>query len=458
MSGAEFFRGTTMTFKLGFSGLALVAALAAAPAAQAQSKLNLVALKGLAPFSVLLNTEAGKAALDANYKVTGAIQTGTDGQPGLEPFADQQEQALRDAGITFLNAAELADGLGSSLGGAYQKLAVYKSADDKAPTSVGPAVAKLIAYTATLTAADSNAGKYFFADAMYKTGKTPAVPVSAEALAILKAAGGTTDVFGKEYGDPAGTGPKPDKYGDARPFQTLKTVTIYQGTDYFGAKLSNDAYLEGPAQDIRDSPAFPSGHTTYGYTESVLLAILVPERYTQMITRGAEYGNSRIVLGAHYAMDVIGGRTLAYYDIAQLLAEKPAYLNQKEGKAEPIGDYRAAVKAAKAELDQALAGDFGGADSSRFSDAAADEAFYESTQTYGLPAVYPAKVEDVGKDAPEAGWLLKAAFPKLSLAEADKILTATEGPGGGFLDDGKSAFGVYSRLDLYKAGKLAAKE
>jgi hypothetical protein len=63
-------------------------------------------------------------------------------------------------------------------------------------------------------------------------------------------------------------------------------------------------------------------------------------------------------------------------------------------------------------------------------------------------------VEDVAKRAPEAGWLLKAAFPYLTLAQADQILTITEGPGGGFLDDG-SAFGVYSRLDLFKAGLKA---
>jgi len=76
-----------------------------------------------------------------------------------------------------------------------------------------------------------------------------------------------------------------------------------------------------------------------------------------------------------------------------------------------------------------------------------------TTQTYGLPAVHPetaGRIEDVGAIAPEAGNLLTAAFPKLSLEEANRILTETEGPGGGFLDDG-SAFGVYSRLNLYAA-------
>jgi hypothetical protein len=63
-------------------------------------------------------------------------------------------------------------------------------------------------------------------------------------------------------------------------------------------------------------------------------------------------------------------------------------------------------------------------------------------------------LEDVGKLAPEAGYLLTAAFPSLTLEQADQILTETEGPGGGFLDDG-SAFGVYSRLNLYAAASKA---
>ena len=184
-----------------------------------------------------------------------------------------------------------------------------------------------------------------------------------------------------------------------------------------------------------------------------------------MITRAAEYGNSRIVLGAHYAMDVIGGRTLAYYDIAQLLAENPIYLGQKEGKFKPITSYQVALQSATLDFRRALQNACGATisacaavDTSRFSNPAANEVFYESTQTYGLPVVYQAtanKIENVAVIAPEAGDILLAGFPKLTLMQADHILTITEGPGGGFLDDG-SAFGLYSRLDLYKASIEAA--
>jgi hypothetical protein len=217
--------------------------------------------------------------------------------------------------------------------------------------------------------------------------------------------------------------------------------------------------------NLTDSPSFPSGHTTYGYAGSLLLAILAPQRYQQMIARAAEYGNDRIIIGAHYAMDVIGGRTLAAYDLAHLLANDPAYVGQSLRRAPVVANYQAALKAAQADLITVLQAGCGDTiqicareDTGRFSNPALNEAFYAVTQTYGLPIVYPKNadtVEDVGKLAHEAGYLLTAAFPSLSLEEADQILTETEGPGGGFLDDG-SAFGVYSRLNLYAAAGKAA--
>jgi hypothetical protein len=96
-------------------------------------------------------------------------------------------------------------------------------------------------------------------------------------------------------------------------------------------------------------------------------------------------------------------------------------------------------------------------DTGRLSRLDANEASYKETQTYNLPVVHAqsVKTEDVYKIAPEAGYLLTSAFPSLTLQQADTILTETEGPGGGFLDNG-SAFGVYSRIDLYTASRRAA--
>jgi membrane-associated phospholipid phosphatase len=440
--------------------LALSAALAASPA-PAQSPTNLAVLQGLVPVSTLTNTAAGKAALAANLTVTASIQDGSARQPLLLPFPEQQQQALRDAYITDGNAYELADGLGTALSRAYWSRVTFQSANDGKTTSftsLSPAVALFIAYTNATTRSDSNAAKYFFGNET-TDGKTA---VAADVAAIMTKAKGAPDVFGRAYDHPAGSS-NADLYGDSRPFQTEPHLTQISGKDFFGVPSDNLDYLQGPAQDLRNSPSFPSGHTTYGYAESLILALLVPQRYLEMLTRAAEYGNNRIILGAHYAMDVLGGRTLATYDIAHLLANKAGYVGAKRGS--PVVDnYQEALAAARADMTAALETACGQTltlcsreDETRFADPAKNRAFYEATQTYGLPAVHEdtaGRSEDVAALAPEAGYLLTAAFPSLTLAQADDILTRTEGPGGGFLDDG-SAFGVYSRLDLYRAAEEA---
>jgi PAP2 superfamily len=423
----------------------------------AQSPTNLTALQGLVPVSALADTAAGKAALAANFAVTASIQDGSAKQPLLLPFPEQQQQALRDTYITDGNAYELADGLGTALSRAYWSLVTIKSTNDGETASFtnrSPAVALLIAYTNGTTRSDSNSAKYFFGNETID-GKTK---VSAAAAAIMTDAKGLPDIFGRAYVHPAGSS-NADLYGDSRPFQTEPHLTPISGKDFFGVPSGNLDYLKGPAQDLRNSPSFPSGHTTYGYAESLILALLVPQRYLEMLTRAAEYGNNRIILGAHYTMDVLGGRTVATHDIAQLLANRAEYVGAKHGGRD-IGNYQEALAAARADMTAALEKVCGQTltlcsrrDESRFADPAKNRAFYEATQTYGLPAVHEAtagRSEDVGTLAPEAGYLLTTAFAYLTLAEADAILTKTEGPGGGFLDDG-SAFGVYSRLDLYRA-------
>jgi hypothetical protein len=85
-------------------------------------------------------------------------------------------------------------------------------------------VVGLISYANAITGAHSIEGKYLFANET-TDGKTPASP---DEVAILKELGGTQDVFGKAYGLAAGT-TSADAYGNARPFQTEPTVSLFVG-------------------------------------------------------------------------------------------------------------------------------------------------------------------------------------------------------------------------------------
>ncbi len=462
-----------------------------------QSTANVAVLKGLATVTVLSQTEQGRAALQANYDVTGAIQTGTTRLPSPLTFEQQQQQALRDASITWNNVAQLADGLGSTLGAAY----VARAHDDAHGHSlnVSPGTEKLIAYALSLSGNDSNAGKYLFAN-LTTNGRHPA---PANLQAIMTTMHGEADPFGRAYHLPAGS-PNADPFGDSRPFQTLTRTVEISGRDYTNKLSTSVSYQRGPGMDLTESPSYPSGHTTYGFTGALLLGVLVPDRYPEMIVRGAEYGSSRILVGAHYAMDVLGGRATALYDMAHLLANDPAYLDRHPERhpsqhpnrppdrhsdrhsdrhpnghsdrhpnghsdrhtadATSIHDFRAAVAVARRELQTVLASNCGdtvqacaGMDIGRFNDATMNSQAYAATQTYTLPVVFAATAqttEDVSRLAPEAGYLLTVAYPSLTLKQADDLLTATEGPDGGFLDDG-SAFGMYSRLNLYEAAVRA---
>jgi hypothetical protein len=443
-----------MHVKLRLFALGIAAALLATSSAAFALDRTLAVLDGLAPFGELLSTPQGRAALAANHRVTYEVQSGTNGQPLLLPYAQQQQQALWDAFITGETAYNLADGLGSGLGDAYRTIFAYKSTDDGLTYKVTgslPRVQVLISAAMGESSADAGAAKFIFANGGVASGVCSAAVVDGSDE-VLKQPGFQVDVYGKAYGI-RGVGPGvssgADPCGDSRPYQTDYRIVMFPGDDFWGVRSGNPFYLDGPIQDLRTSPAFPSGHTTYAYTEAVLLGVLQPQRYSQMVTRAAEYGNNRIIMGAHYAMDILGGRTTALYVLAHFFAHDENFR---------------ATNAARVELQNALdaackqAGATCSVDTGRFRDPAANAAFYTSTQTYGLPVVYEKTAqtrEDFAKISPDAGYLLTAAFPKLTLREADDILTRTEGPGGGFLDSG-SEFGAYSRIDLYKAVVAAA--
>lgn len=53
---------------------------------------------------------------------------------------------------------------------------------------------------------------------------------------------------------------------------------------------------------------FISGHSAEAFRDAIAMAYLVPERYQEMLARGLELGENRIVAGMHSPLDVMGGR------------------------------------------------------------------------------------------------------------------------------------------------------
>jgi membrane-associated phospholipid phosphatase len=61
----------------------------------------------------------------------------------------------------------------------------------------------------------------------------------------------------------------------------------------------------------RNEGSYPSGHTMRGWTAALLLAEVNPAAADTIFARGWMYGESRVIVGAHWQSDVDASRTAA---------------------------------------------------------------------------------------------------------------------------------------------------
>ncbi|WP_455817389.1 acid phosphatase [Pseudomonas cerasi] len=194
-----------------------------------------------------------------------------------------------------------------------------------------------------------------------------------------------------------------------------------------------------------DGGSFPSGHTNAGYTDALLMAQMLPERFVPLVDRGARYGYSRIVLGVHYPLDVMGSRMVAQRNVAH-------YLNDPA--------YRKLFDQAKQQLRTALEKECGmSLKSCAQAPAKTDpyaakpmQTFYRFTMTYNLPVVNAKPSPLVVPEGAEV--LLEAPLPNLSAAQRRQLMVKTALAGGYSLSgNGEQSF--WQRLNLHDAVSAA---
>jgi acid phosphatase (class A) len=112
------------------------------------------------------------------------------------------------------------------------------------------------------------------------------------------------------------------KYKRQRPFQASKQVQTPPSI----AQASQ-------------GPTYPSGHGTFGAEAAILLAMMVPEKRTELFARGWQYGTQRMLSGVAYPSDLEAARIGASLMVA-LMLQKP--------------EFRADFDAVKAEVRKGL--------------------------------------------------------------------------------------------------------
>ncbi|WP_175577198.1 autotransporter domain-containing protein [Rhizobium oryziradicis] len=387
-------------------------------------------LRVLEQFSVLGNTAEGRAALTANLQTGIAINNAVS--------QAQAQQAIYDA-TPYSNGTNLADGLGTRLGAAYKKL----NPDNRDGSSgyFSTDMRNLFEYNYGLVA-DT---KSFFA-----TGTRGGKPITDVSLPY----GGVFDLYDKFY-NPANPSPN----GNSRPFiDAPNSYKAFSGVDYYGNPMTSQKLWA----DAYKSPSFPSGHTRYAVATSTLMGIMVPERFQEMITRGSELANARIVLGLHSPIDVIAGRISGLYELVTLLNNNPEVLGLSGvSSGAPVSDFAGLATSATGQLRAALASECGGAISNcieadnadptyRFGNAAQNKADFTFRLTYGLPAVGSTHLAPVVPTGAEV--LLATRFPYLNATQRRDVLASTEIASGGPMDGVTDPqFAGYDRLNLYAA-------
>lgn len=93
------------------------------------------------------------------------------------------------------------------------------------------------------------------------------------------------------------------KYMRRRPFDRMNEYTWGEFDDY---------------NDLKGNGSYPSAHTARAWAVALTLAQLVPELQDTILRRGFEYGQSRVIVGAHWQSDVDAARLTASATYARI--------------------------------------------------------------------------------------------------------------------------------------------
>ncbi|MBP0714107.1 phosphatase PAP2 family protein [Burkholderia sola] len=233
-----------------------------------------------------------------------------------------------------------------------------------------------------------------------------------------------------EMGNNASTEPSKRFFKYARPYRWSSSVVV--------APTLVPAESTTPATD----GGFISGHTAEAMRDATTMAWLVPERFQEMVSRGLELGENRILAGMHSPLDVIGGRMLA---LAVSAANLTAY----------AGDAQAAYTQAHQTLQQ-LTGTSattfsafarsGTTATDRFADYTTNKTAFLRRMTFGFGAIESTNAPPVVPKGAEI--LLQTRFPYLSADQRRVVLKTTELPSGYPVMDDAEGWG---RLNLFAA-------
>jgi len=256
--------------------------------------------------------------------------------------------------------------------------------------------------------------------------------------------GKVVDLLSTTIGANGSTEPAKRYFKYARPYRWTDSVNSPSvASTWTGSVSVVPALVPVKSTSPQTDSGFLSGHAAEATRDALAMAYVAPERFQEIISRGLELGENRIIAGMHSPLDVIGGRIQAQAVAAANLAANAAARKAAYDQA------HTALMAATSTTDLAAFNAYAHSAATatdRFADHASNKANYLRRLTYGF-----SQIADTTKSAtvPKgAEVLLETRLPYLSADQRRVVLKTTALPSGyPVLDDAEG----WGRLNLFAA-------
>lgn len=234
-------------------------------------------------------------------------------------------------------------------------------------------------------------------------------------------------------GENGSTEPAKRFYKYARPWRWSSSVQVVP------------ALLPARSTTPSTDGGFTSGHSAEAVRTSIAMAYLVPERFQEMLARGLELGENRILAGMHSPLDVISGRMHGQAVAAASIATGANAARKAAAFQQARSALMAGVGASTpAEFWQFAHSQPSGTD--RFADYATNKSEYLRRMTFGFSRIADASRPAVVPKGAEV--LLETRLPYLTAAQRRVVLKTTAVPSGYPVMDDAEGWG---RLNLFAA-------
>lgn len=198
---------------------------------------------------------------------------------------------------------------------------------------------------------------FMYDEARYKWGKLQrSTPRGDQAVADARVEGdGVPNAFSEAFGIKISATTTQEIYKliirmreDAGSLATREAKDVYMRVRPF-AYYNEMTCNPEQQQELSTNGSYPSGHTAIGWATALVLAEINVDRQNEILKRGYEMGQSRVICGYHFQSDVDAARLVASAVVARLHANDE-FMEQLEKAKKEFAGLVAEGKVKKSEL------------------------------------------------------------------------------------------------------------